>query len=297
MQTIKLMTSDWKQWIDDNLARGCSDGSMVESMVAAGVDPEAARQWLADAKVPAGGGARPDPTAGAPAAFAALAASGPYRYEAPRMPAAGHVIRTNDRDVRVSMRMAQPVVAIFDNLLAAEECDELIRLSSLKLKRSTTVDAQTGELLAIDARSSEGTYFLVNENPFVARLDRRISQLLQWPVENGEGLQILHYGIGGEYKPHFDYFSPEQPGSRLHMAKGGQRVSTLIIYLNDVQAEGETVFPAIGLRVAPRKGSAVYFEYCNAQGQVDDKTLHAGTAVAAGEKWIATKWMHEGRYA
>lgn len=290
MQNIQLMTSDWEHWIDDNIVRGCSDGSMVESMVSNGVDPEFARQWLADAKAAAGGLVMPE----APAV--ALAASRPYRYDPPRMPVIGHFIKTNDRDVSVSMRMAQPVVAIFDNVLSAEECDELIRISSLKLKRSTIVDAQTGQLHAIDARSSEGTYFLVNENPFVARLDRRISELLQWPVENGEGLQILHYGIGGEYQPHFDYFSPAEPGSQLHMAKGGQRVSTLIIYLNDVQAEGETVFPAIGLRVVPRKGSAVYFEYCNAQGQVDDKTLHAGTPVAAGEKWIATKWMREGRY-
>ena len=175
MQTIKLMTSDWKQWIDDNLARGCSDGSMVESMVAAGVDPEAAREWLGDAKAPASNDAR------SALASAALAASGTYRYEAPRMPTAGHVIKTHDCEVRVAMRLTQPVVAVFDNVLSAEECDELIRLSSLKLKRSTIVNAQTGELHAIDSRSSEGTYFLVNENPLVTRLDRRISDLLQWP--------------------------------------------------------------------------------------------------------------------
>jgi prolyl 4-hydroxylase len=275
LQIIKPITNSWKQWINTNLGRGCSDASMIEHMVAAGIDPEAARQWLGDVKMPA---------------------TTAYRYETPRAPVNGHVINTNDREVRVAMRLNQPVVAIFDNVLSPQECDELVQLSSVKLKRSTVVDANTGELRAIDARSSQGTYFLVNENPFIAKLDRRIAELLHWPVENGEGLQILRYGIGGEYKPHFDYFSPTDPGSQAHLAKGGQRVSTLIIYLNDVQAEGETTFPAIGLRVAPRKGSAVYFEYCNSLGQVDDKTLHAGTPVAAGEKWIATKWMRERRY-
>lgn len=286
MRIAQQITREWTQWIDDNLARGCSDASIVESMIGAAIDPEVARQWLADVKATLGGVISPDP------AVSALAAS----YETVRMALTGNVIKTHDRDVRVTMRLDQPVVAIFENVLSADECDELIRLSSLKLQRSTIVDARTGELHAIDARSSQGTYFLVNETPFVAGLDRRISDLLQWPAENGEGLQILRYGVGGEYKPHFDYFSPAEPGSKLHLSKGGQRVSTLIIYLNDVEAEGETAFPAIGLRVVPRKGSAVYFEYCNAHGQVDARTLHAGTPVAAGEKWIATKWMRERRY-
>ena len=290
MQIIQKITHEWKQWIEDNLARGCSDASIVESMIGAAIYPEVARQWLADVKATPSGVISPDP------AVPALAASGPYRYETVRMALTGNVIKTHDRDVRVTMRLNQPVAAIFENVLSADECDELIRLSSLKLQRSTIVDAQTGELHAIDDRSSQGTYFLVSETPFVAGLDRRISDLLQWPVENGEGLQILRYGVGGEYKPHFDYFCPTEPGSKLHLSKGGQRVSTLIIYLNDVEAEGETIFPAIGLRVVPRKGSAVYFEYCNAQGQVDTRTLHAGTPVAVGEKWIATKWMRERQY-
>ena len=99
---------------------------------------------------------------------------------------------------------------------------------------------------------------------------------MNWPVENGEGLQILNYKVGGEYKPHFDYFPPGDPGSAVHLAKGGQRVSTMVIYLNDVEEAGETTFPDVGLSVTPKKGAAVYFEYCNSQNQVDPLTLHAG---------------------
>ncbi len=86
------------------------------------------------------------------------------------------------------------------------------------------------------------------------------------------------------------------PGSAVHLAKGGQRVSTMVIYLNDVEEAGETTFPDVGLSVTPKKGAAVYFEYCNSQNQVDPLTLHAGAPVAAGEKWIATKWMRQRRY-
>jgi prolyl 4-hydroxylase len=56
------------------------------------------------------------------------------------------------------------------------------------------------------------------------------------------------------------------------------------------------VFPETGLAVTPRKGSAVYFEYCNSAGQLDALSLHAGSPVHAGEKWVATKWMRQRRF-
>lgn len=74
----------------------------------------------------------------------------------------------------------------------------------------------------------------------------------------------------------------------MQLINGGQRVSTLIMYLNDVVSGGETIFPKIGLSIVPKKGSAaaVYFEYSNSLGQVDPLTLHGGSPVVQGEKWM-----------
>ena len=127
---------------------------------------------------------------------------------------------------------------------------------------------------------------------FIQKIDKRISEVMNWPIENGEGIQILNYKIDDQYKAHFDYF-PEQ---QVDLDKGGQRVSTLVMYLNDVEQGGETSFPEIGLSVAPKKGSAVYFEYFNSKGQLDSATLHSGDPVKKGEKWIATKWMRQSPY-
>jgi len=290
MQKITQLSSSWQQWMQHNLARGCSTESLVESMVRENFDPlfAAASVWQLATT------GSPQPAPSVPAQPAHLST---YVHETPRMPLQGRTIHTSDRDVHLTFRISQPVVAMLDDLMSPEECNELVRLSVIKLQRSTIVDPTSGREVVIDARSSDGTYFPVNENDFIARLDRRISEVMHWPVENGEGLQILRYGVGGEYKAHFDYFSPSDPGSQVHLAKGGQRVSTLVMYLNDVEAGGETVFPHINLAVVPKKGSAVYFEYCNSHGQVDARTLHGGLPVTAGEKWIATKWMRQGRYA
>ncbi|MGN6327440.1 MAG: 2OG-Fe(II) oxygenase [Rhodanobacter sp.] len=284
MEKHTRLNGQWHDWIVHNLARGCAVPALVEDMCRNGFEPAFARDTVAAL-------ARGEALASTPAAADVAG----YVADPPRLPA-GHVIATHDRDVRVLLRVAKPMVAVLDAVLSDAECDELIRRSADKLQRSTTVDPVHGGYEVIAARSSEGTFFPVNADDFIARLDRRLAGLMNCPVENGEGLQVLHYGEGGEYQPHFDYFTPGDPGSEAQMVVGGQRVSTLLIYLNDVAQGGATVFPRLGLRVAPKKGMAVYFEYSNREGQVDPLTLHGGEPVEKGEKWIITKWMRQRRY-
>jgi len=290
-----FLSLQWQTWIADNLARGCTVDSMVDVMVQQKFDRTTAAMYIQQHSDRATGSLATNSAQGLnTTAFIGQPSS--YGYETPRLKPLGSVITTPDREVRVSLRMAQPVIAVLDNMLSEQECDELVRLASIKLKRSTIVDPATGREEVIQERSSHGTFFTLTENDFIKRLERRISAVMNLPIENGEGLQILNYKVGGEYKPHFDYFPPGEAGSAVHLAKGGQRVSTLIMYLNNVEQAGETSFPDLGLSITPKKGTALYFEYCNSLDQVDPLTLHAGMPVVAGEKWIATKWMRQRKY-
>lgn len=297
----------WREWIQTNLQRGCMVPDMISTMVQASVDSATAEAWIAAVS---GKTAATSALAGRTAAISLASGSAApqsatataqavtgksYRYEGSRI-AAGNAIVLADRSVSVALRQSRPDIVLIEDLLSAAECEELIALSQAKLEPSTIVDPASGDERVITERTSEGTFFQRGENALVRRIDRRVAQLLNWPEENGEGLQILHYQSGGEYKPHYDYFPPQDSGSATHLARGGQRMSTLIMYLNDVQAGGETIFPNTGLSVTPRRGSAVYFSYCNSQGQLDAATLHGGAPVLTGEKWIATKWMRERRY-
>ena len=83
---------------------------------------------------------------------------------------------------------------------------------------------------------------------------------------------------------------------RLSVLRSGQRVSTLVTYLADVPAGGQTVFPALGWAVSPLRGNAVYFEYGDDHGRVDARSLHASAPVTRGEKWVVTKWMRARRF-
>jgi prolyl 4-hydroxylase len=200
-------------------------------------------------------------------------------------------LRVLDRDVTVLFSMKHPRVVVFGGLLSDAECDQMIALAGPRMARSETVDNTTGGSEINAARTSRGMFFERGETGVIERIERRIGALLGWPVENGEGLQVLHYKPGAEYKPHYDYFDPVHPGSATILQRGGQRVGTLLMYLNTPRKGGGTTFPDVGLEVAPIKGNAVFFSYD--RPHVSTRSLHGGAPVIEGEKWVATKWLRE----
>ena len=156
-----------------------------------------------------------------------------------------------DREIDIITRLEEPLIVILGNVLSNEECDELIRLSKDKLQRSKIgTTREVNEL-----RTSSSMFFEESENEIVARVEKRISSIMNIPIEHGEGIQILQYTPGQEYKAHYDFFSSTSK------VANNNRISTLIMYLNDVEQGGETFFPKLNFSVSPQKGMAVYFEY------------------------------------
>jgi prolyl 4-hydroxylase len=200
----------------------------------------------------------------------------------------------HDRWVYVVMDMVHPRVVVLGGFLGSDECQGLIELAQPRLTRSLTVVNETGTSAVNAARTSQGMFFERGENELCARIEARIAALLNWPVERGEGLQVLRYAAGAEYRPHYDYFDPAQPGTSAILRRGGQRVGTMVMYLNTPGQGGATVFPDVGLSVQAVAGNAVFFSY--GQPHPSTRTLHGGAVVQGGEKWVATKWMREERF-
>jgi prolyl 4-hydroxylase len=186
-----------------------------------------------------------------------------------------------------------PSIWIMRGFLSEAECDHLIGLAKEKLKPSLTVDPVTGEYIQIEARSSSLTFLGLRQDSVVSCIEQRIADFVRMPVEHGEGTQILRYRIGEEYKPHYDFFPPDKPGSAKALAHGGQRWATILMYLSDVEAGGETIFPKLELAVPPKRGCALLFYNLYANGEPDMNTLHGSAPVISGEKWVATKWVRE----
>jgi prolyl 4-hydroxylase len=282
-QTQQPITPELRKWIVEQAQAGHSADSVLRAMLASG--------WQEDVAIAAlestlrGHVEEHAVQQGLPPA---VPVPEPLLDESPLYLDAG------DRKVHVVQAMANPRIVVFGDLLSAEECEELIGLARPRLARSLTVATKTGGEEVNADRTSNGMFFQRGENALVRRIEERIGRLLNWPVENGEGLQILHYTPGTEYKPHFDYFDPKEPGTPTILKRGGQRVGTLVMYLAEPEKGGGTVFPDVHLEVAPKRGHAVFFSY--ERPHPTTRTLHGGAPVLAGEKWIATKWLRERRF-
>ena len=277
----QAISPELREWLVSQLAAGHSVPALRASMRAAGWKDAATDLALAQLE------------AGFP--HLEVAAKIPRtEMPGPDLEGAPLYIDAGDRRVQVLHTMRHPRVVVFGNLLSPEECEGLIAAARVRLARSLTVETRTGgEVLNVD-RTSEGMFFERGENEIVSRLEQRIAALLRWPVEFGEGLQILRYAPGAQYRPHYDYFDPGEPGTPTILKRGGQRVATLVMYLQEPEQGGATTFPDVGLEVAPVRGTGVFFSYDRAHPS--SKTLHGGAPVLAGEKWIATKWLRERRF-
>jgi prolyl 4-hydroxylase len=196
--------------------------------------------------------------------------------------------------VRVVCDMRNPRVVVFGNLLSADECRELIATATPRLHRSTVVSDGSGSDVS-DVRTSSGMFLERDETPVHARIEARIASLLDWPIACLEQMQVLRYGKEQEYEPHHDYFEPPEGPWAPVFRHGGQRVASLVIYLNTPALGGSTVFPEIPLEVRPVAGNAVFFAY--ETPDASSRTLHGGAPVHEGEKWVAVKWFRQGRAA
>jgi prolyl 4-hydroxylase len=276
----QVVTPQLRQWIVEQARAGCRPDEVLMAMRSSGWDAAVAAQALDDTL----------------ARF--LVDSGRPGELPPAVPVPGvdlggarSVRRAHDRDVTLVMAMQNPRVAVFAGLLSDDECDALVAAAAPRMARSETVVLDTGGNEVNPARTSEGMFFERGETPLCTLVEARIAALLNWPVVNGEGLQVLHYRSGAEYRPHHDYFDPALPGMTAVLARGGQRVATVVIYLNTPERGGGTSFPDVPMEVAPIKGHAVFFSYDRPHAVT--RTLHAGAPVLAGDKWVATKWLRE----
>ncbi len=274
----QIVTLELQRWIDAQTANGVPTDAVLEAMVTSGWQREVARGALHEALKAQQARREQSTTNG--------------RLPEPLVAEGAHSVLATHREVRIVSAMSAPRVIVFADLLGADECDELVALSRERLARSETVHIETGGTEINAARTSDGMFFERGENPLVTRIEARIAALLNWPIDHGEGLQILRYGPGAEYKPHYDYFDPAEPGTPVILKRGGQRLASLVMYLNTPTRGGATIFPDVGLSVAPQRGHAVFFSYD--RPHPDTRTLHGGAPVLEGEKWVATKWLREG---
>jgi hypothetical protein len=184
-----------------------------------------------------------------------------------------------------------PRIASLPNLLTREECDYLMSRGAPYLQPAA-VGTAAGGVAMTQVRSNDSMLFSAADTDVVVQsLDSRIARALGQPAEHGEWLALLRYQPGQAYAPHCDWIDPSMPGKAEIVARQGQRIATLLVYLNDEFQGGHTRFVQLGWSFKGQPGEALLWRNVTAEGQVEPRTLHAGEPPASGEKWLLSKWM------
>ena len=187
-----------------------------------------------------------------------------------------------------------PQVCAFDKVLPAAVCDWIIARGRERLGPAQVYDPATGGPMKDGARRNSAAEFALADMDLVLLAVReRLAAAAGLSVAGMQGPQVLHYGVGERFTPHYDFLDPELEGPARDIAVRGQRVATCLVYLNDDLQGGETDFPELGLRHRGGRGDGLVFRNIDGQGRPDRRTLHAGLAPTAGEKWVLSQWIRD----
>lgn len=182
-----------------------------------------------------------------------------------------------------------PRVRVFESFATAEECDWLVERCRHRLGPAQVYEDSGTELRRHEGRSnSEASYELEASDVVLSLIHDRIARGTGVPVEHFEVAKLLHYKPGEAFTRHSDFL---QPGMQEEIEARGQRVATLLIYLNDDYDGGETEFTEVGFKFKARKGDALFFLNVDAKGEPDPMSMHAGSPTTRGEKWLLSLWL------
>ncbi|NXB59732.1 P4HA3 hydroxylase, partial [Struthidea cinerea] len=185
----------------------------------------------------------------------------------------------------------QPYVALYHDFITDAEAETIKGLAGPWLQRSVVASGEKQQ--KAEYRISKSAWLKDTADPVVRALDQRIAAVtgLDLRPPYAEYLQVVNYGLGGHYEPHFDHATSMK--SPLYRMKSGNRIATIMIYLSAVEAGGSTAFIYANFSVPVVKNAALFWWNLRRNGNGDGDTLHAGCPVLAGDKWVANKWIHE----
>ena len=194
-------------------------------------------------------------------------------------PYQNHLISLNTAYPNMRQINYDPPIYEIDNFFTNEECLSYITRSQ---ELGFEINSQTFSVNAASKRTST-TWFLKYSD--VPELTSRAMKLLNLPIQNFEEPQVVRYEFGQQFTWHYDYIP------KVQLDTSGNRLVTLLVYLNNVTNGGSTCFKDLNIQVKPIQGKALVFFPCYRDGTNDERTMHAGQ-VAMDTKWIAQMYVY-----
>ena len=171
-------------------------------------------------------------------------------------------------------------------------CSWLIGRARGRLQPALVYDAVSHENQIHEMRTNTMALFDYSNFDVVQFLvQARMSLTCGYPMQHFEAPMVLHYAVGQQITPHFDFIDAQAADYAEQIRELGQRMVTFLLYLNDDYEGGETTFPELGIVHRGTAGSGLYFINAHPDLTPDRRMLHTGSPPVHGEKWIVSQFI------
>lgn len=188
--------------------------------------------------------------------------------------------------MRLSFVNQMPHIEVWDDVFTQDDADFIMSLAEPNLRRSEVVDFETRDSIPDPSRTSSDYFFghgeLIDHQSFFLPIIKKLEFISNIPMSHYELPTVIMYRPGEEYVPHADCYADDPEEKR--------RIATFVMYLNDADG-GETEFTKIGLKVYPKVGRVLYFNYNTYDEYYLESTTHKGCTPITGQKWIVSVWV------
>lgn len=187
----------------------------------------------------------------------------------------------------------EPLVYTISDFIDDETCDHFIKKAKSSLGTALVADDNKGS--TSKGRTNSNCWIAHNSDSITMKVANDIAKVVGLPVENAESFQVVHYDTEQRYNSHFDAFvKDDTEKNRRLLKRGGQRMITALVYLNDVEEGGHTSFANLKINVSPERRKLLVFHNCYpGTTKRHANSLHAGTPPTKGEKYAFNLWFRE----
>ncbi|XP_039493329.1 prolyl 4-hydroxylase subunit alpha-1 isoform X1 [Drosophila santomea] len=188
----------------------------------------------------------------------------------------------------------EPYIVVYHDILPDKDMQQLIALAEPHLRPTEVFEEDKSEARTSD-RSAIGTFLPLKDmkpsgKSLLDRLTQRMRDITGLQIRHESPFNIIKYGFGAHYATHFNFFKETNSETEGH----GDRMATVLFYLNDAPNGGATVFPRIDVKVPAERGKVLFWHNLNGETHdVEPNTLHAACPVFHGSKWVMAAWIHE----
>jgi len=188
-----------------------------------------------------------------------------------------------------------PIVWVIDDFLSPTDRQHIVEIAAPRLEEAKVTSTRVNTTSA--ARTGSVAWVRYADSAKIQDIMHRVSDLVGIPPHHAESMQVVHYAETQEYRPHFDGWDLRTEKGRLRTQNGGQRVLTALMYLNEVDDGGGTIFPKLDLQVEAKPGRLVIFHNIEDEDtNLHPHSLHGGMPVSGGEKWACNLWFRAKPY-